>query len=188
LSKDGGYTWTLLNRKKQKDLSGPVSENIWVSRITASAFRESRVYLALNGYRNDDFSAYLFSSEDFGTTWKRIGTDLPFEPINVIREDPKNDQIIYAGTDGGLYVSFDRGHTFMAWNAGLPLSVPIHDIAIQIRENEIILGSHGRSIYIAKLDDVQELQKDRDWLNKKPKAKQQTDNNERKSGAPDAKE
>jgi hypothetical protein len=63
------------------------------------------------------------------------------------------------GTDGGLYVSFDKGKSFMMWNAGLPKSIPIHDIAIQERENEIVLGTHGRSIYIAKLDDIQKAAK-----------------------------
>ena len=89
----------------------------------------------------------------------QIGKDLPNEPVNVIREDPKNDSILYVGTDGGLYVSFDKGNSFMMWNKGLPRSVPVHDIAIQQRENEIVLGTHGRSLYIAKLDEVQKKAK-----------------------------
>src|SRR6185369_14654549 len=96
---------------------------------------------------------------------------LPNEPVNVVREDPKSDSIIYVGTDGGLYVSFDAGNHFMMWNGGLPKSVPVHDIAIQARENEIVLGTHGRSLYVAKLDDIQKLQKDPDWMKKKPKEK-----------------
>jgi len=91
--------------------------------------------------------------------------------LNVVREDPKNDSILYVGTDGGIYVSFDAGNSFMMWNAGLPRSVPVHDIAIQVRENDIILGTHGRSLYVAKLDDVQKLKKDPDWMKKKPKEK-----------------
>ena len=88
-------------------------------------------------------------------TRKPIGTDLPAEPINVVKEDPRNENIIYVGTDGGLYVSFDRGQNFIMWHAGLPRSVPVLDIAFQERENEIVIGTHGRSIYIAKLDEVQ---------------------------------
>jgi hypothetical protein len=75
------------------------------------------------------------------------------------------------GTDGGLYVSFDAGRSFMMWNKGLPKSVPIQDISIQKRENEIVLGTHGRSLYVAGLDDIQQLQKDPDWMKKKPKEK-----------------
>ena len=85
----------------------------------------------------------------------------------MIKEDPENQNILYVSTDGGLYVSFNRGQSFMTWNGGLPKSVPVHDIAVQERENEIVLGTHGRSLYISKLDDAQGLQKDKDWLKKK---------------------
>ena len=130
-----------------------------MSRITASAFKEGRVYLTLNGYRNDHFAAYVFVSEDYGVNWRTIMKDLPNEPVNVIKEDLKDEQILYVGTDGGLYVSLDGGASSMMWNKGLPYSVPVHDIVIHPRENEIILGTHGRSIYIAKLDGVQKAKK-----------------------------
>ncbi|HEY0751229.1 MAG TPA: hypothetical protein VGD26_08735, partial [Chitinophagaceae bacterium] len=153
VSKDAGYTWQLISAPQKKKFSLP--QGLWVSRIVASKFKEGRVYLSLNGYRNDDFLPYLYSSEDYGNNWYAIGKDLPAEPINVVKEDPKNENIIYVGTDGGLYVSFDKGSSFMMWNKGLPKSIPVHDIAIQERENEIILGTHGRSIYIAKLEEIQ---------------------------------
>lgn len=167
VSKDGGYNMEQLNQvgkvpEIKKGSKLPVAatvklytNNLWVSRVTASKHNVKRVYASLNGYRFDDFSPYLYVSDDFGTSWTQIGKDLPFEPINVVREDPKDENIIYVGTDGGLYVSFDKGNSFMMWNAGLPKSVPIHDIAIQERDNEIVLGTHGRSIYISKLNEVQ---------------------------------
>ena len=155
LSRDAGHTWTLVNgAPKKKGAAAPMAQGLWVSRVTASGFSEGRVYASLNGYRNDDFLPYLYVSEDFGANWKKIGTDLPAEPINVVKEDPKNENIIYVGTDGGLYVSFNRGQSFMMWNRGLPKAVPVHDIAFQTRENDIILGTHGRSIYIANLNEV----------------------------------
>jgi hypothetical protein len=124
----------------------------------ASVHEEARVYATLNAYRNDDFKAYVFCSDDFGKSWKQLGKSLPSEPVNVIREDPKDESILYVGTDNGLYVSFDRGETFIPWEASLP-RVAIHDIAIQARENDIVLGTHGRSIYISKLDLIQEYPK-----------------------------
>jgi photosystem II stability/assembly factor-like uncharacterized protein len=148
MSKDGGYTTTLVNKN--------LPQGLWVSRITASSFKEGRVYVALNGYRFDDFTPYLFISEDYGTTWKQIGTDLPFEPINVIREDAKKEGIIYIGTDNGLYTSFDMGKTCLSLGNNLP-RVPIHDIVIQQRENELVIGTHGRSIYITALDSVHKI-------------------------------
>ncbi|MEI7627513.1 MAG: glycosyl hydrolase [Bacteroidota bacterium] len=159
ISKDGGYSWTLISKKLPKGL--------YVSRVIASAYQESRVYVSLNGYRNDNFLPYLYVSEDYGNTWKQIGKTLPNEPINVIKEDHLVDGLLYVGTDGGVYVSIDAGDSFMSWNKGLPYAVPVHDIVTQARENEIIIGTHGRSIYIGKLDEVQKLIKDPEFKNKK---------------------
>lgn len=160
-SRDGGYTWEALHAqpadpkaKKKKTDTKLNTQQLWVSRIEASYASENRVYVSLNGYRFDHFLPYLYISNDQGDSWTRIGLDLPNEPINVVREDPKNDSILYVGTDGGLYVSLDRGASFMMWDKGLPRSVPIHDIAIHERDNEIILGTHGRSVYVAKLEEV----------------------------------
>ena len=177
-SYDGGYSFVKLNaeppaitKKKAPVFTGFNTRQRWVSRVVASQHAEGRVYVSLNGYRFDDFGAYLYRSDDYGKTWNAISSDLPMEPINVVREDPTDADILYVGTDGGLYVSFDRGKSFMAWRSGLPKSVPIHDIAIQSRENEIVLGTHGRSLYIAKLEDVQKLKQDPDWMKKKPAPK-----------------
>lgn len=180
VSKDGGYSWTKINvmipappkGKGKQATVNMIPEGLWVSRVIASQHKEGRVYVTLNGYRNDHFAPYLFVSEDYGTTWKQLGKDLPFEPLNVVREDPKSDSILYVGSDGGLYVSFNQGNNFMMWNGGMPRSVPVHDIAIQQRENEIVVGTHGRSIYISKLTDIQGLKKDPDWMKKKPKPKE----------------
>jgi photosystem II stability/assembly factor-like uncharacterized protein len=160
ISKDAGSTWTLISKPVAKNNPGGLPQGLWVSRVIASQHKEGRVYATLNGYRFDHFAPYLYVSEDYGTTWKQLGKDLPAEPLNVVREDPKYDSIIYVGTDGGLYVSLDAGNNFMMWTSGLPKSIPVHDIAIQQRENHIVLGTHGRSLYVAKLDSVQLLVKD----------------------------
>ena len=151
MSKDGGYTWVKISTTLPKAVQG-----MYVSRVTPSAFKEGRVYVSLNGYRNDNFGAYLFVSEDYGTSWIQLGNDLPAEPVNVIAEDPKKDNIIYVGTDNGLYASFDMGKTFMVLDINLP-RVPVHDIAIQQRENELLVGTHGRSIYVTKLESIQKV-------------------------------
>jgi len=151
VTKDGGYTWTLVNNKLPK--------NLYVSRVTASGFKEGRVYATLNGYRDDNFTPWLFVSEDYGQTWNQLGKNLPSGPLNVVREDPKFENILYVGSDNGLYASFDKGKTFMAFGNDLP-SVPVHDIAIQKAANDIVIGTHGRSIYIASLNEVQKIYKD----------------------------
>lgn len=158
VSKDAGFSWTLISKPSGKNVQA-MPQGLWVSRVIASQHKESRVYASLNGYRMDHFAPYLFVSDDHGTTWRQIGRDLPAEPLNVVREDPKYDSVLYVGTDGGLYVSLDGGNSFMMWTSGLPKSIPVHDIAIHQRENEIVLGTHGRSLFIAKLDSVQLLMK-----------------------------
>lgn len=151
VSKDAGYTWAKISTSLPKAVQG-----MYVSRVAPSAFKEARVYASLNGYRNDHFGAYLFVSEDYGTTWTQLGTDLPMEPINVVLEDPKKENIIYVGTDNGLYASFNMGKTFMILDNNLP-RVPVHDMVMQQRENELVVATHGRSIYIAKLKELHKL-------------------------------
>lgn len=153
VSKDGGVSWQNISTGL------PQNNNMWVSRVIASSFEKARVYAVLNGYRWDDFHAYVYVSEDYGRNWRRIGTDLPLEPANVIKEDPDNPDILYVGTDHGLYVSLDRGENFMLLNNGLP-AVPVHDVVVHPREKDIVVGTHGRSIYIGRGVELQQLDED----------------------------
>ena len=148
ISQDGGNSW--------KRISDKLPQKLWVSQVWASAFEEGRVYISMNGYRWDNFMPYLYVSEDYGETWKQLGADLPAEPVNVIQEDPVNQDILYAGTDHGLYLSLDRGESFMAMDKGLS-GAPVHDIAIQPVAHDLIIGTHGRSAYIASVKEVQKL-------------------------------
>jgi photosystem II stability/assembly factor-like uncharacterized protein len=158
LTKDGGASWSRLGMPDKKGVGG-FPQGLYVSRVLASRHHKNRLYVTVNGYRNDHFNAYIYRSDDLGLTWKQLGTGLPMEPVNVIKEDPKQEQILYVGTDGGAWASVDGGNSFHAFTKGLPVSVPIHDIAIQDRENEIVLGTHGRSLYVGRLDLVQAMLK-----------------------------
>jgi len=158
VTRDGGNTWTRLGQPDKKGKGG-LPQGLWVSRIVASRHAKSRVYLTLNGYRQDHASAYVYRSEDYGQSWARIGNVLPLEPVNVIREDPASDSILYVGTDGGAYASLDGGIHFMPFVKGLPRSIPVHDIAIQEREGEMVLGTHGRSLFIGKLEAIRKMKK-----------------------------
>ncbi|MCB9340537.1 MAG: glycosyl hydrolase [Lewinellaceae bacterium] len=148
VSRDGGVNW--------QDISAGLPAGLWVSRIQASQYKESRVYLSLNGYRLDDFTPYVFVSENYGETWQQLGDDLPLEPVNVVKEDPVNENLLYAGSDHGLYISLDRGQHFMAMNKDLP-AVPVHDLVAHPRENELLLATHGRSLYLANVAEMQQL-------------------------------
>ncbi len=148
VTKDGGVSWD--------DISAGLPEQMWVARVRASVHEKSRVYVALNGYRWDNFRPLIYVSEDYGATWQKIGKDLPLETVNVIKEDPVNPNLLYVGTDHGLYVSLDRGVTFMAFSNGLP-NVPVHDVVVQKREKDLVVGTHGRSIYVGDIAPIQAM-------------------------------
>jgi hypothetical protein len=148
VSGDGGKSWQRISDKLPGEL--------WVSRVTASAHAAKRVYVALNGYRWDDFTPYLYVSEDQGRKWQRLGQDLPLEPINVVKEDPHNPNLLYVGTDHGVYISLDRGESFMGMHGGLP-AAPVHDLAVHPRDHDLVVATHGRSLFVAPVAHVQAL-------------------------------
>lgn len=148
VSRDAGGNWT--------NISGSFPQDLWVSRVIASAHKKERVYVALSGYRWDDFEPYIYVSENYGTTWKRINSNLPTSPLNVIKEDPQNENVLYAGTDNGAYVSLDRGGSWQAFSEGLP-SVAVHDLVIQPEAKHLVLGTHGRSFYVADIALIQQM-------------------------------
>ena len=118
-----------------------------------SKHKENRIYVSLNGYRFDDFKSYVFVSEDNGTNWVEISKNLPSSPVNVIREDPKYEDLLYVGTDNGAYISLNKGMDWAPFVNGLN-KVAVHDLVVQKRENDLILGTHGRSIYKMNLDPI----------------------------------
>lgn len=148
VTRDGGENWS--------NISAGLPKNLYVSRVYPSFKDTGTVYVSLNGYRWDDFNSYIYKSTNYGKTWDKIGTDLPAEPVNVIKEDPHNADVLYVGTDHGLYVSLDGGKTFMGLFKGMP-DVPVHDLAIQPRDKKIAVGTHGRSIYIGDVKYIEQL-------------------------------
>lgn len=147
VTKNDGVSWTKIGHGLPKK---------WVSRIVASQHDEGVVFVSLTGYRDDDFEKYLYISEDYGKTWRSIAGNLPSEPINVIREDPKSKDILYVGTEPGVYVSIDRGKTWFSLCNNLP-TTPVHDMIVHPRDSELVIGTHGRSVYILKVDIIQKF-------------------------------
>jgi len=148
MSTDVGYSWTKVSDGLPKDL--------YVSKVSPSSHSEGRIYVSMNGYRHDHFDPYIFVSEDYGKNWKSISAGLPAEPVNVIREDLQNENLLFTGTDNGFYISLNRGKDWMSMNGDLP-RVAVHDAVIHPRDNEIVLGTHGRSIFIAGLTELRLL-------------------------------
>ena len=162
VSKNAGGSWTNISNNLPIEKIYTTSDKemtvkgieLWVSRVIASQHKEERVYVTLNGYRWDDFKVYAYMSDDYGQTWKDISGNIPSSPVNVIKEDPKNENILYLGTDNGAYVSFDKGTSWNVFSEGLP-NVAIHDIVVQPEAGDLLLGTHGRSIYKANISALQ---------------------------------
>jgi len=152
LTRDGGETWTKLN-KNIPGFAGYV-----VTRITASHHKPGAAYLTISGLRNKlDLKPYVYKTSDYGKTWKSISSNLPEdEPVNVIREDHKNPNLLFVGTAKSIYVSINGGSSWASLKNNLPY-IPIHDLAIHPRENDLIVGSFGRSIWIADISPLQEM-------------------------------
>lgn len=145
VSRDGGASW--------KQVYSDQSQR-WASRVQWSTHEEGRLYIALTGYRWDDFSAHVLVSEDYGHTWSSLSEDLPMEPVNVIREDPRHADILYVGTDHGLYATTDRGQN---WEGlGNMPAAPVHDLVLHAGSGDLIVGTHGRSIYVGNTSMLSE--------------------------------
>ncbi|HYU80952.1 MAG TPA: hypothetical protein VEK56_18330, partial [Vicinamibacterales bacterium] len=151
MTRDGGKTWTNITSRFPN-----APKNGYVSGLVASASDPNTVYAAFDGHWNDDFNNYLYASADGGNTWRSIAEGLPRgQVVNTITEDPKNPYVLYAGTEFGLFVSPDRGGSWGRLRSNLP-TVPIHEIVIHPRDNDMILATHGRSLWI--LDDATPIQ------------------------------
>ena len=148
LTKNGGGSWENITADLPKDL--------WVTRVVASKHKKERVYATLNGYRFDDFTSYVYMSEDYGETWTTINSNIPNAPVNVIREDHVNKDILYLGTDNGAFVSFNNGEMWEAFSKNLP-AVAVHDMVLQEASNDLLLGTHGRSIYKTNVEPLQKM-------------------------------
>jgi photosystem II stability/assembly factor-like uncharacterized protein len=148
LSRTAGSDWT--------DVSAGLPERRWVSEVHASVHDEATAFVTLTGYRYDEFTAYIYKTEDFGQTWTDITGDLPEEAVNIIVQDQKDPAVLYAGTDQGTYVSLNSGEHWEMLN-GVP-NVASYDMVIHPREQELVIGTHGRSVYVADLSLIQELQ------------------------------
>jgi photosystem II stability/assembly factor-like uncharacterized protein len=151
VSRDGGRTWN--------DVSAGLSEvpaNRWITRLECSPFDESTAYVTLDRHRNDDRAPYVFKTEDKGRTWKSITGNLPSgSPVHVIRADPRQRDLLYIGTEHGLFVSFDGGGAWHPFGNGLP-TVAVADLAIHPRDRELVIATHGRSIYVTDIAPLQE--------------------------------
>jgi photosystem II stability/assembly factor-like uncharacterized protein len=155
VSRDGGKTFEAL----EGNVKGFDPKRSTVSRIVASHASKDRAYVSFDRHQLGDFAPYVFVTEDFGRSFRPLDAGLPrLGWVNVILEHPRNPDLLLVGTETGLFVSFDRGLEWLRMGGNFP-TVPVDDLVIHPRDNDLVVGTHGRSIYI--LDDVTALERHR---------------------------
>lgn len=151
VSRDGGANWTNVTANLR------VPEHYYVSRVEASHFDPGTAYVSIDGHRSDDLKPYVYVTRDFGATWQSIASNLPASGnVNVIKQDPKNRNLLYVGTEFAFLVSLDEGRSWHKFMNNLP-TVRIDDVIVHPRDNDLVLGTHGRSVWI--MDDITPLQR-----------------------------
>jgi len=153
VTRDGGKTWQNVASRVPA-----VPKGTYVSRVVASKTGEGAAFATFDGHRNDDYGVYIFVTNDYGENWKAIRNGMPDSAgsVHVVREHPRNQNLLFAGMEFGLWVSWDRGANWTALKNNFP-TVPVDDIQIQARENDLVLATHGRSIWI--FDDITPIEK-----------------------------
>ena len=164
VSRDGGERWMDVSARDVSDSDEPsppsgfpgLPPGAWVSGIEPSRHDEARVYAVWHNYRNDDYANYLYRSDDYGETWVSITSDLPPERVlRTVREDLRNGSVLYLGAEIGLFYTMDGGEHWAEMRSGMP-TLAFNDLVIHPRENDLVLGTHGRGIWI--LDQINALQ------------------------------
>jgi photosystem II stability/assembly factor-like uncharacterized protein len=147
---NGGNTW----QNVSKNLPKTIKPHTWVSSVEPSHFDKSTVYITLEDHTRGDFATYILKSTDFGLSWKQCKSDSLRGFAHVIREDLVNKNLLFAGTESGLFISIDAGESWAQFKNEIP-SIPVRDIAIHPRDHDVIIGTHGRGAYI--IDDITPL-------------------------------
>ena len=153
LTRDGGAQWVDITPALE---AAGAPRDRWVSRVFPSPHNADVAFVAKNGFRNDDFTPYLYRTTDGGRTWTSIAGDLPRAPINVVMQDRVRPDLLFIGNDLGVWVSIDGGAHWTRWKANLP-TVAVHDLTIHPRENDLVLGTYGRSLWVGNMQPLREL-------------------------------
>lgn len=152
LTRDGGRSWTNVIR----NVPG-LAPNAWIATVEASPSDPAVAYFAASHHQDNDYAPYFFKTTDYGRTWKKITAGLPARGwAHVIREDPRDRNLLYAGTENGIYASWNGGERWVSIRDEMP-AVPVRDLQVHARDNDLIVATHGRGMYI--LDDLTPLQR-----------------------------
>ncbi len=153
VTRDGGKTWENVSA----NIKGFGPGDNWVTRMEASHFVEGGVYMTVSRHQVADYRPYIFKTEDFGKTWTSLKGDLPdYGYLHTVREDPENRNLLFVGSEFGLFISADGGKKWIPYKGDFP-TVAVRDIQIHPRERDLVIGTHGRGVWI--IDDIRPLEK-----------------------------
>jgi photosystem II stability/assembly factor-like uncharacterized protein len=154
VTKDGGATW-LDRTAKLAAAGGPA--NFWTSRVFPSPHAAGTAFATKTGWRLDDYRVSIHKTADFGETWTSIAGNLPDgKPINVVVQDRENADLLFVGTEWGVYVTLDGGKSWLPFRAGMP-SVKVTDLVIHPRESDLVVATYGRGAYVVDISALQEM-------------------------------
>ena len=153
VTENGGDSW--------REVTAPLAtagapNDFWVSRVRASRYAAGSAYVTKNGMRFDRFSPQVYRTTDFGRSWQPIHTNLPQSPVNVIVEDARNSNLLFVGTDQGVWFSLDAGDKWHSLKLNMPV-VPVKDLVVHPRENDLVAATYGRGIYVVDVSVIQQM-------------------------------
>jgi len=128
-----------------------------VTRVFASAHRSGRAYAAKAGWHRDDYRPFVFKTEDLGETWTDITADLPEGTVYAVAEDRRNPDLLFLGTESGVFATLDGGRSWRRFGTGLPPNALVHDLLVHSRDNDLVVATHGRGIFVVDIAPLQEM-------------------------------
>ena len=154
VTRNGGGAW--------RDVTGKLAaagapEDYYVTRVFASAHKPGAAYATKAGWHRDDYRPFVFKTEDFGETWANVTADLPDGTVYVVAEDRRNPALLFVGTEMGVFATLDGGRAWRSFGSGLPSNALVNDLLIHPRENDLVVATHGRGLFVVDITPLQEM-------------------------------
>jgi photosystem II stability/assembly factor-like uncharacterized protein len=154
VTRNGGGAWRDVTRNLA---AAGAPEEYYVTRVFASGHRSGRAYATKAGWHRDDYRPFVFKTEDFGETWTDITADLPEGTVYAVAEDRRNPGLLFVGTEASVFATLDGGRSWREFGGGLPPNALVHDLLIHPRENDLVIATHGRGLFVVDISPLQEM-------------------------------